>query len=76
MSAMYPWERMRSLRDHTQVTAPVTTFTPEEHARLVRLRLHLQSRAVDLELGLDERRLRFARWLVEHGNISEGVQAS
>ncbi len=77
MSAMYPWERMRNQRSESQASrrpaAVATTFTPEEIAKLATLRTHLQSRAVSIELGLDDRRLAFARWLVEHGKLSEGV---
>lgn len=28
---------------------------------------------IAVSLGLDEKRLRFARWLVAHGRINEGV---
>lgn len=75
MSAMYPWERMKSQRGRTQVSTSPTAFTPEGYAKLATLRLRLQDRAVDLELGIDERGLRFARWLVEHGKLSEDISA-
>jgi hypothetical protein len=47
-------------------------FTPEELARLNALRASFQSRAEYLERVIDDRRLEFARWLLEHGRLSEG----
>ncbi len=47
-------------------------FTPEELARLNALRTNFRSRAEYLERVIDEARLEFARWLVEHGKLSEG----
>lgn len=47
-------------------------FTPEEWARLNALRTNFRSRAEYLERVIDDRRLEFARWLVEHGKLSEG----
>ena len=62
----------REHREHrgwatTRLEAP--SFTPEELAKLVALQN--RSRSIDIELGMDEQRLRFARWLVEHGKLSE-----
>lgn len=48
-------------------------FAPQELAKLLELRARVESCGVNIELGLDERRLRFARWLVEHGKLSEGL---
>jgi hypothetical protein len=75
MSGVYPWERMSA---HAQVSAPVgkATFTPVEFAKLSALRTRLQGRALAVELGLDERRLQFARWLVEHDRLTEEVRPS
>ncbi len=39
-------------------------FTTEEMARLHALRQHFLSYPASLELGIDDRRLTFARWLV------------
>jgi hypothetical protein len=47
-------------------------FTPEELARLNALRTNFRSRAEYLERVIDDRRLEFARWLVENGKLSEG----
>lgn len=66
----YPWEyRKQRGRNTTQVAE--SSFTPEEIARLVALRA--RSRSLDIEQGIDERRLTFARWLVDHGKLSEGL---
>jgi hypothetical protein len=75
MSGMYPWERMRSL---IQAYAPVgtATFTPEEFANLEALRKRLQQRVVDVELDLDDCRLKFVRWLVKHDVLSEDIRPS
>lgn len=50
-------------------------FTPREFDRLRTLRDRAASAYASMELGLDDRRLRFARWLAEHGRIGEGVEA-
>ena len=42
MSAMYPWERMKSQRGRTQVSTSPTAFTPEGYAKLATLRLFTQ----------------------------------
>jgi len=47
-------------------------FTPEELARLNALRTDFHGRAEYLERVIDDRRLEFARWLVENGKLSEG----
>jgi hypothetical protein len=75
MLNVYPWERMRS-RMQASVSLAEVSFTPEEFAKLAALRTHLQTRAVDIELDLDERRLTFARWLVEHGRLTDDIQPS
>ncbi len=49
------------------------TFTAEEQECLEALRRRLQSLAVDLELDINESRLHFARWLVQHGKLDEGL---
>ena len=52
------------------------SFTPEELANLLALRSDIESRTIDIELDLDERRLQFARWLVDHGKLSDDLQPS
>lgn len=66
----YPWEH-RKPRGRAAARLEQPTFTPEEISGLLALRDRVQRCSLDLELGLDERRLRFARWLVEQGRLSE-----
>lgn len=49
------------------------TFTPEELSRLSTLRENFYTHAEYLERVIDDRRLEFARWLMEHGKLSEGT---
>lgn len=53
-----------------------TLFSPKELTRLGALRERYQATKQCIEMDLDERRLRFARWLVEHGCIDEGIAGS
>ncbi len=48
-------------------------FTTEEAARLRALRDNLHEHADYQEGSLDERRIAFARWLIETGRLSESV---
>ncbi|HET7081982.1 MAG TPA: hypothetical protein VFM49_31520 [Chloroflexia bacterium] len=48
-----------------------TPFSAEERARLLRARRQFQEGQMH-EWVDDYKRLRFARWLYEHGSISEG----
>lgn len=48
-------------------------FTAEEAERLVALRQRLGAELPDLDDTLDDRRLVFARWLVEHGRLREDL---
>jgi hypothetical protein len=50
----------------------VGAFTPEEAERLNSVRTHLYEKAEYLDRVLDEQRLRFVRFLVENGDISDG----
>jgi hypothetical protein len=49
----------------------VGPFTPEEAERLRSVRTHLYENAEYLDRVLDEHRLRFARFLIEQGEISD-----
>jgi hypothetical protein len=44
-------------------------FSSEEAERLIRVKRQRERRPPD---GLSEKRLLFARWLVEHGRLSDG----
>lgn len=56
-----------------EATTVQSAFTPEEFARLVALRELAAHRSIYDEMGLDENRLKFARWLYEHGRVSETI---
>ena len=49
------------------------SFTQEELSRLSALRENFHTHAEYLERVIDDRRLEFARWLLEHGKLSEGI---
>jgi hypothetical protein len=54
--------------------APTTlsgNFTADEVARLVDLRRNVHAHTEYLERVIDQRRLEFAQWLLEHGKLSE-----
>lgn len=46
-------------------------FTAEEVSRLTQLRGNFHVHSEYLERVTDERRLEFARWLLDHGKLSE-----
>jgi hypothetical protein len=46
-------------------------FSAWEAQRLIALRDRLARQPAHVDFELDERRLIFARWLVEHGRLSE-----
>lgn len=50
-----------------------SNFTAEEMARLDILRQNFYLHAEYLERVIDDRRLEFGRWLLEHGKLSEGT---
>lgn len=51
----------------------VWRFSSAEIERLSEWQLRIRARADVLDLPLDELRLRFARWLVNHGKLSENM---
>jgi len=57
----------------SDTSAVEAVFTPQERARLEALRARLQGLSVDAELDVNDRRLCFARWLVQHGKLAEDV---
>lgn len=76
---MFWWEQVRDqyLRgQRRQETAELSSLTSEQIARLRALREHIRTRRASAErdiaeLDVDEQHLQFARWLVEHGRLSE-----
>jgi hypothetical protein len=57
---------------HDLPTLPQGTFTPAEIARLEALRKHYRTHPEPIGASIDVCRLKFARWLVQHGRLSEG----
>ena len=55
-------------------TAASTPFTAEEAQRLDAFQRRFGYQPHLLELGLDIQRLEFARWLVRHGILNEGLE--
>lgn len=51
----------------------VAQFTEDEIARLVDLSRRFHDHGQYIELDLDERRLEFARWLVQHNRLREDI---
>lgn len=65
-------------RDYSATNSSVpaimgSIFTAEELTRLSELRENVQTHGEYLERVIDDRRLEFGRWLLEHGKITEGV---
>jgi hypothetical protein len=67
--AIMPWEHETTSGSRPAVLEGA--FTPEELANLYALRERTAQHTAYDELGLNEKRLKFARWLVEHGRLSE-----
>lgn len=70
---MFTWNKANQT---LRASALAATFTPEEFAHFHALREQFQIDQDCGEFGLDEARLQFARWLVEHGRLSEGIEAA
>lgn len=68
---MYPRSFTRYVEE--EVASQPTSLTKEQCARLTALRERFRSHPECIELGLDEDRLSFARWLLEHGKVHESV---
>lgn len=68
-----PDPREQPVAPHTsEGIASGTCFTAEEVARLCALRRHFQAHPDHGDADAAVRRLEFARWLVQHGRLSEG----
>jgi hypothetical protein len=71
---MQPWESGVHVTSQPEATNDIgDDFTTEEKERLLALCQHFSAHPEFLESGIDERRLTFARWLVEHGRLSEDM---
>lgn len=71
---MQPWESgIRVTSQPEAASIENDDFTAEEKERLLALCQHFSAHPEYMETGLDERRLTFARWLVEHGRLSEDL---
>lgn len=65
---MLRWERMARVE---QAVAPEELFSPATLAKLTELRERFGGHPEWVELSMEERRLAFARWLVECGRLRE-----
>jgi hypothetical protein len=65
--------REYSTNNTTSPTKLSDMFTPDELSRLDALRQNFYTHAEYLERVIDDRRLEFARWLLDHGKLSEGA---
>lgn len=71
---MQPWESSLHVTSQPEAATGIDDdFTPEEKERLLAVSQHFSAHPEYLESGIDERRLTFARWLVEHGRLSEDL---
>ncbi len=73
---MYPWEYARyhyaTYTDkHDMAPGARANLTATEIARLTVIRSRFRGHPNCVEYALDERRLAFARWLVETGRLRE-----
>ncbi len=73
---MSAWENIRQRVQTPSQGAVDDDFTPEERRRLIALRARAASLCVAEVAGLNAQRLAFARWLVEHGYLSEGHEVT
>ncbi len=71
-----------AIRDAGGALAPVPhadpllgRFSADEIVRLTTLRLRCRERPDALDQPIPERRLQFARWLVEHGRLGENIES-
>ena len=65
------WYQVGSDTNDGKATELGHEFTPQEAARLAALYEQYRTQPDYGELGLDIRRLQFARWLVRTGRLSE-----
>lgn len=70
---MYPWERGANRSAASPELDESAVLTQEEIAQLAKMRARYQSHPQCVEFDLDESRLDFARWRVEHGWLREDL---
>ncbi|HLZ23768.1 MAG TPA: hypothetical protein VKQ30_16780 [Ktedonobacterales bacterium] len=71
---MQPWESGIHVTSQPEAASTeLDDFTSDEKERLLALCQHFSAHPEYLESGIDERRLTFARWLVDHGKLSENL---
>ncbi|HEU5348323.1 MAG TPA: hypothetical protein VFU63_06895 [Ktedonobacterales bacterium] len=70
---MYLWEYLSNQYAPDLVSDEQAPLTAEEIARLAEVRARYQGHPACVEFDLDERRLTFARWLVDRGWLREDL---
>jgi hypothetical protein len=70
---MSTWEYVMSKYAIGPVMDPRDVFTEEELANLREMRARFGGHPECAELNLNERQLAFARWLIDHGRLSDGA---
>jgi hypothetical protein len=74
---MYPWESViHKSVSRVESESARSALTLDEIARLSSMRARYDGRPEYLELGLDERKLTFARWLVTQGKLTDDRQVT
>jgi hypothetical protein len=70
---MSTWEHVQSSYAIGPLTDPSKVLTEDELAKLGELRARFGGHPECAELDLNERQLAFARWLIDHARVSDGV---
>lgn len=70
---MSTWDYVKSKYSTRPVADLGDEFTEEERVKLKEIRARFGGHPECAELGLNERQLTFARWLVDHGRLSDGA---
>jgi hypothetical protein len=67
------WRMVKEPLEEARTESPEELFSPETLARLTALRERFDGHPEWMESTMDERRLVFARWLVESGYMNEDL---
>jgi hypothetical protein len=70
---MSTWEYVTSKYAIRPFADPREVFTEDELAKLREMRARFGGHPECAELNLNERQLAFARWLIDHGRLSDGA---